>query len=77
MQGKGGIVTDTSMCVPPGTGNHMLEQVGTTTYSGNQHVVGGREGVLAYIRMTMDYDQTISKGFYGNESRYGIVPPPQ
>lgn len=63
--------------MPPGTGNYILDQVGTTACSRNQRVVGGREGLLAYIRMTMEYDQTISKGFCGNESRYGIVSPPQ
>lgn len=46
----------------PGKGNYVLDQVKTTTCSRNQHAVGGRRGVLIYVRTNISYDQTVSKG---------------
>lgn len=41
---------------------HMLDQVRTTTSFRNQHVAEDRGVVLTYVRMSISYDQTISKG---------------
>lgn len=43
-------------------GNYLLDQVRKTAYSENQHIAGGREGVLIYVRMNFYYDPTVSKG---------------
>lgn len=41
---------------------YMLDLVRSVASSRNQHVVGSRGGVLAYVRVNIDYDQTVSKG---------------
>lgn len=38
----------------------MLYEVRMTTCSRNQHIVGGRVGLLIYVRMNIDYSQTVS-----------------
>lgn len=42
--------------------NYMLDQVLTTACARNQHIAGGRGGVLIFVRKNMDYDQTDSGG---------------
>lgn len=35
----------------------MPDQVGTMACSRNQHIVGGRQGVMVYVKMNTDYGQ--------------------
>lgn len=42
-------------------GNYMLDQVRTLACSTDQQAVGGREGVLIYVKMNINYDQTVFK----------------
>ena len=39
----------------------MLDQVRTMACPRNQHVAGDREGVLAHVRICIDYNQTVHK----------------
>lgn len=54
----------------------MLDQVRTTTCPRNQHVAGGRAAVLIYVRMNINYDQTVSKGLGVAESKLYSGPSP-
>lgn len=40
----------------------MLDQVKTAACSRNWHIAGGKGGVLTYVRMNLNYDQTVSMG---------------
>lgn len=50
---------------------YVLDQVRTTTCSRNQHIVGGRVGLLIYVRRNSDYNQTVFKAGFAVSS----VPP--
>lgn len=62
---KEGIVTRTNQYMNAtryGKSLYMLDQVRTTTCSRKQRVVGNRGRVLIYVRMNVNYDETVSKG---------------
>lgn len=40
---------------------YMLGQLRTTACSGNKHIAGRKGGVVGYVRMNINYDQTVAK----------------
>lgn len=49
-----GLVTDTSMWMLPGTEITCLTRSGRQTCFRNQHIAGGKTGVLIYVRMNRE-----------------------
>ena len=40
---------------------YMLDQLRTTACSGNKHIAGRKGKVVSYVRMNINYDQTVAK----------------